>query len=204
MGIINFNRVKFMEANESLTIVTPQIKAKILGAINCGLVNTAADIANLFPDVSEEKAIELLNEDEFYLQIANQTRARMRLLYHTKGTQVLEDLLDSSDNKDRIAGYDRLAKATGGMQEEKGGVNNFNFFNIEDLLEAKEKKVRRNEKETIDAEFKPIKKFNRVKTRAAEGSEVNGNIFENEEAEEELEYDIEEMFEESEELEFDD
>lgn len=193
-----------MQENESLTkkeTISPQTKSQILSSINCGFVNTAEDIANIFPDVTEEQAIELLNEDEFYLRIANQTRARMRILYHTKGVQVLEDLLDSQDSKDKIAGYDRLAKATGGIQEEKGGVNNFNFFNLEDLLEAKEKRVKQNEK-TVDVEFNPVKK---KKHNNRPSEEINGNIFENEEEEDTPdEYDLEAMFEESEELEFDD
>ena len=187
--------------------VLPEVRSKILQAINRGYVNTAEDIAELYPnEITEEQAVELLNEDEFYLQIANGTRARMRILYNTKGVQLLEDLLDSRDNKDRIAGYDRLAKATGGIQEEKQGVNNFNFFNIEDLLEAKEKREK-----VIDV---PKKDFNRVKIRNAKQDNlpienINGNIFENESDEDETvledsEYDLESMFEESEELEFDD
>ena len=193
-----------MEANESLTIVTQRDKQAILNAINSGIVNTAEDIASLFP-ITEQQAVDLLNEDEFYLQIANQTRARMRILYHTKGVQVLEELLGSSDSKDKIAGYDRLAKATGGMQEEKGGVNNFNFFNIEDLLEAKEKKEK-----AIETEFNRVKiSKNKKKQQTPPGEYVNGNIFENENESDVDEVDletlvVEEMFDEEEELEFDD
>jgi hypothetical protein len=161
-------------------------------------VNTAEDIAEIFP-VSEQEAIELLNDDEFYLQIANGTRAKMRMLFNTKGVDVLEKLLDSSESKDNIAAYDRLAKATGGIQEEKQGVNNFNFFNIEDLLEAKEKREK-----VINI---PKTEFNRVKnpkTTSRRETEVNGNIFENEEEMvQDLECDLESMFGESEELEFD-
>jgi hypothetical protein len=179
--------------------VLPEVKQEILRAISKGYVNTAEDIAEIFP-VSEQEAIELLNDDEFYLQIANGTRAKMRMLYNTKGVDVLEKLLDSSESKDNIAAYDRLAKATGGIQEEKQGVNNFNFFNIEDLLEAKEKRVKQSS-QTIDAEFNPVKK---KKHSNLPNEEVNGNIFENEEeVVQDLEYDIESMFEESEELEFD-
>ncbi len=193
--------------------ILPEVKQEILRAISRGYVNTAEDIAEIFP-VSEAEAIELLNDDEFYLQIANGTRAKMRMLYNTKGVDVLERLLDSKESRDNIAAYDRLAKATGGIQEEKSGTNNFNFFNIEDLLEAKEKREK-----TIDL---PKTEFNRVKSNRSysersEGSEdskrtsrreteVNGNIFDNESNEEEmeqdLEYDVESLFEENEELEF--
>ncbi len=180
--------------------VSEEVKQEILRAISRGYVNTAEDIAEIFP-VSEAEAIELLNDDEFYLQIANGTRAKMRMLYNTKGVDVLERLLDSKESRDNIAAYDRLAKATGGIQEEKSGVNNFNFFNIEDLLEAKEKREK-----TIDL---PKTEFNRVKnskTTSRRETEVNGNIFEQDTEEnlvQDSEYDIESMFEESEELEFD-
>ena len=210
-------------AIEKRETVLPEVRSKILQAINRGYVNTAEEIAELYPnEITEAQAVELLNDDEFYLQIANGTRARMRILYNTKGVQLLEDLLDSRDNKDRIAGYDRLAKATGGIQEEKQGVNNFNFFNIEDLLEAKEKRekvinvpegdisrraTRGENSERSGAE----RRFNRVKISkkkpkpSRRETEVNGNIFENEEEMvQDLEYDLESMFEESEELEFDD
>lgn len=181
--------------------ILPEVKQEILRAISKGYVTTAEDIAEIFP-VSEQEAVELLNDDEFYLSIANNTRARMRMLYNTKGVDVLERLLDSAESKDNIAAYDRLAKATGGIQEEKAGVNNFNFFNIEDLLEAKEKRVKQSS-QTIDAEFNPVKK---KKHNNLPSEEVNGNIFENEEEEENGvdEYDLETMFEESEELDFDD
>lgn len=185
-------------AIEKRETVSPEVKQEILRAINRGYVNTAEDIAEIFP-VSEAEAIELLNDDEFYLQIANGTRAKMRMLYNTRGIDVLEELLYSSESKDKIAAYDRLAKATGGIQEEKAGVNNFNFFNIEDLLEAKEKREK-----TIDL---PKTEFNRVKsskTSPRRETEVNGNIFENEEeVESDLEeHDLESYFEESEELDF--
>jgi hypothetical protein len=184
-----------IEKREQVSI---EVKQEILRAISRGYVNTAEDIAEIFP-VSEQQAIELLNEDEFYLQIANGTRAKMRMLYNTKGVDVLERLLDSKESKDNIAAYDRLAKATGGIQEEKQGVNNFNFFNIEDLLEANEKRVKQSS-QTIDAEFNPVKK---KKHNSPPSEEVNGNIFENEESEvEDAEYDLESMFEESEELDF--
>lgn len=193
-------------ALEKRETVLPEVRAKVLKAINSGFVNTAEDIAELYPEeITEQQAIELLNEDDFYLQIANQTRAKMRILYNTKGVQVLEELLDSKDSKDKIAGYDRLAKATGGIQEEKNSTNNFNFFNIEDLLEAKEKKVRQSE-QTIEL---PKNSFNRVKKSGSKKKQqvhsnefVNGNIFENEADDEEVEYALEEMFEESEELEY--
>lgn len=176
--------------------ISLEVKQEILRAISRGYVNTAEDIAEIFP-VSEAEAIELLNDDEFYLQIANGTRAKMRMLYNTKGVDVLERLLDSKESRDNIAAYDRLAKATGGIQEEKSGVNNFNFFNIEDLLEAKEKREK-----VINPEFNPVKK---KKHNNPPSEEVNGNIFENEEEENGVdEYDIETMFDESEELEFDD
>lgn len=178
--------------------VSPEVKQEILRAISRGYVNTAEDIAEIFP-VSEAEAIELLNDDEFYLQIANGTRAKMRMLYNTKGVDVLERLLDSSESRDNIAAYDRLAKATGGIQEEKSGVNNFNFFNIEDLLEAKEKRVKQSS-QTIEGEFNRVKSS---KTTSRRETEVNGNIFENEEeVEQDLEYSVESLFEENEELDF--
>jgi hypothetical protein len=184
--------------------VSPEVKQEILRAISKGYVNTAEDIAEIFP-VSEQEAIELLNDDEFYLQIANGTRAKMRMLFNTKGVDVLEKLLDSSESKDNIAAYDRLAKATGGIQEEKQGVNNFNFFNIEDLLEAKEKREK-----VINipkTEFNRVKNSKNKKQTNFPNEEVNGNIFENEE-ESDIEIGmenlvLEEMFEESEELDFD-
>lgn len=190
--------------------VLPEVKQEILRAISRGFVNTAEDIAEIFP-VSEQEAIDLLNDDEFYLQIANGTRAKMRMLYNTKGVDVLEKLLDSEKSADNIAAYDRLAKATGGIQEERSGVNNFNFFNIEDLLEAKEKRVKQSS-QIIDAEFNSVKKkkhnnppdekcsFN---SERSEDEEVNGNIFENENIEDEIGMEnlvLDEMFEESEEL----
>ena len=199
--------------------VSPEVKQEILRAISRGYVNTAEDIAEIFP-VSEAEAIELLNDDEFYLQIANGTRAKMRMLYNTKGIDVLERLLDSKESRDNIAAYDRLAKATGGIQEEKSGTNNFNFFNIEDLLEAKEKRekvidipkadISRRATRDENSERDNERRFNRVKNSKSKkpqnlpSEEVNGNIFENEEEENGVdEYDIETMFEESEELEFD-
>lgn len=179
--------------------ILPEVKQEILRAISRGYVNTAEDIAEIFP-VSEAEAIELLNDDEFYLQIANGTRAKMRMLYNTRGIDVLEELLHSSESKDKIAAYDRLAKATGGIQEEKAGVNNFNFFNIEDLLEAKEKREK-----VINPEFNRVKKSENKKKQQTDPSDnINGNIFENEtdveETVEDSEYDVESMFEESEEL----
>ena len=184
--------------------ILPEVRAKILKSINRGFVNSAEDIAELYPnDITEEQAVELLNDDEFYLAIANQTRAKMRMLYNTKGVKVLEDLLDSEESKDKIAAYDRLAKATGGIQEEKAGTNNFNFFNIEDLLEAKEKREK-----VINPEFNRVKNKRDTSQSPRREAEVNGNIFENEQdTEEDFLQDAEsesldEMFEESEELEF--
>lgn len=188
-------------AIEKRETVSPEVKQEILRAISRGYVNTAEDIAEIFP-VSEAEAIELLNDDEFYLQIANGTRAKMRMLYNTRGIDVLEELLYSSESKDKIAAYDRLAKATGGIQEEKQGVNNFNFFNIEDLLEAKEKRVKQSS-QTIDAEFNRVKNSKSKKSQDLPNETVNGNIFENEETDvQDLEYDLESYFEESEELDF--
>lgn len=186
--------------------ILPEVKQEILRAISKGYVNTAEDIAEIFP-VSEQEAVELLNDDEFYLQIANGTRAKMRMLFNTKGVDVLEELLDSNESKDKIAAYDRLVKATGGIQEEKGGVNNFNFFNIEDLLEAKEKRVKQSS-QTIEGEFNRVKKSeNKKKQQTNSSDNINGNIFENEtdveETLEDSEYNLESMFEESEELDFD-
>lgn len=173
----------------------------IITLIKEGSIETAEDINYHFPSISIEDAVALLNDEEFYTRICNHTTARVKLLYHTKGIQALDNALTHGDHKDALAAYDRLEKQVAPKTKEKRPMN-FAFFTLEEVIDSssKEKVVKGKVIKPVEEEFKPGLKHRNFIPR----SDVNGNIFENGGDEEETEtvyidegeYDGEEEWEE--------
>lgn len=162
--------------NELVKKIEGAIKLEIISAMSSGEISTALEISERFPDLTEQQAIALLNNDEFYSLLCDNTQARMRMLYHTQAIPVLERVLTSFDNKEKLAALDRLSKLVGATRELPSIQVN---LSLEDLLEQREEK-----RVTINLE------------------KENGNIFEAEAIVEEVEEedDLNFLFEEEEDL----
>lgn len=187
-------------------------RKEVLSLLGTGAAENAQEISEIL-GIDEAIIVELMNDDEFYMEVCKYTQADMRITHHTVGKATLKHVLKYGENKEnpgRLKAYDRLARLVGA--DGPAVPPDINIFNIETALsDPKEKNVTPPKEEPLEAEFKRSLK-NRVKEmppRRVKGrmdnippleEEVNGNIFEAIVEEEETTYDEDLLFRNSDEL----
>lgn len=120
-----------------------QQKLKIASACVQFGINTASELVEYFPNMSESEALDLFNDDEFLEIITKHTDAQLNMAWHTVAVPNLTQLLNSDDDKLKLNAINTLAKIRGKVGNEKGNTEKV----LEELIErltVKEKKVNAN------------------------------------------------------------
>ena len=200
-------------------------RKELLSLIGRGEGEDARELS-LMTGIDESIIVELMNDDEFYLEVCNHTQADLRLTHHTMGKKTLKHILQYGENKEspgRLKAYDRLARMVGADQPP--APPNINIFNLEaELSQSVEKNVTparsyevgrekedpRPGRDEVSVEFKHSLKPRKDRGRMdnipslevdlEEEEEVNGNIFEAMEEEREIDDQYEHLFRNSREL----
>jgi hypothetical protein len=177
----------------TLDAILPLEERKLLlAAIGQGLGENPTELAEAL-DIDESIIVELMNDEEFYLEVCNYTQASAKLTYHIQGRKTLEHVLKYGENKEspgRLKAFDRLERMIGAGQPPV--PPNIFAFGIEAALgqQPTEKVVKgvarrdtpaQEEEEVIELKpslkKKPVRRYAPVQEEVEE-EEVNGNIFE--------------------------
>lgn len=139
----NLNNLKLVEKKDPIKIITPvlkndELKKEMAISISQGLCTIPEDLVNLF-NISYEQAITLLNDPGFLTLIANTTKAKLNLNFHTKSIPKLLDIVDSGDNKEAMQAIKLVAQLSNNLKSVGTDVN-INL-NLENLVRESEKNI---------------------------------------------------------------
>jgi hypothetical protein len=208
------------------SILPLEQRKELLSAIGNAEGESTQELADLL-DIDESIVVELMNNDDFYLEVRNYTQARAKLTYHTKGKKTLEHILMYGENKEspgRLKAFDRLERMIGAGQPPIPA--DLFAFGLEAALgqmaEAKKEKVVKGRDKPLSDEgakiidvmkedLKSSLRGEKLKPRRVRGrmddipaleEDVNGNIFEamGEDDDDVVEDELEHLFRNSREL----
>jgi len=116
-----------------------KLKQEIVESVSLGLCTTPEDISNKF-SIPYEQVIQLFSDPNFTNLIANYTKAKLNINFHTKGINRLMTIVDSEDNKESITAIKLLAQLTQNLKGVQSTDVNINL-NLESLVKETEKQV---------------------------------------------------------------
>jgi hypothetical protein len=136
----NLNRLRLVEHKEIITPVLKDdnLKKEMATSISQGLCTIPEDLVNLF-NISYEQAITLLNDPGFLTLIANTTKAKLNLNFHTKAIPSLLTIVDTGDNKEKMQAIKLVAQLSNNLKSVGTDVN-INL-NLENLVRESEKNI---------------------------------------------------------------
>src|SRR4030095_13903 len=136
----NLNKLRLVEKKEIITPVLKDdnLKKEMATSISQGLCTIPEDLVNLF-NISYEQAITLLDDPGFLTLVANTTKAKLNLNFHTKSIPRLLDIVESGDNKESMQAIKLVSQLTNNIKSLGTDVN-INL-NLESLVKESEKNI---------------------------------------------------------------
>lgn len=136
----NLNNLKLVKQEEIKTPVLKDenLKRDMAISISQGICTIPEDLVNLF-NITYEQSITLLNDPTFLTLIANTTKAKLNLNFHTKSIPKLLDIVDSDDNKEAMQAIKLIAQLSNNLKSVGTDVN-INL-NLEHFVKESEKNI---------------------------------------------------------------
>ncbi len=132
------NNLKLVQSKQS-DLEQNNLKMEIVKSISLGECTIPEDIVNKF-DIPYEQVITLFSDPNFTNLIANYTKAKLSMNFHTKAVPRLMNIVDSNDNKESITAIKLLAQLTQNLKGVQSTDVNINL-NLESLVKETEKQV---------------------------------------------------------------
>jgi len=128
--------LKLVKQNQEL-VERDKLYEQIASLVATGL-STVKEIADNLGLTFAQASI-LLNDPQVITILTNQTKAQGQLLFHSKVIPIVEEILRTGDNKERIASIKLLGEMTGNV---KGSTNvNVQNMNLSIPVEERIKQV---------------------------------------------------------------
>ena len=131
----NLNLVK---QNKEI-LESKQLELEIVKSISLGECTIPEDIVTKF-NIPYEQVITLFSNPNFTNLIANYTKAKLSMNFHTKAVPRLMNIVDSEDNKESITAIKLLAQLTQNLKGVQSTDVNINL-NLESLVKESEKSI---------------------------------------------------------------
>lgn len=150
----NLNNLKLVQRE----IKTPVLKdlglqKQMVESIAQGICTIPEDLVKLF-NITYEQSITLLNDPTFLTLVANHTKAKLNLNFHTQSIPRLLGIVEQGDNKEAMQAIKLVAQLSNNLKS--AGTDVSINLNLENLVRESEKNITPNFDSSINTEFQKV------------------------------------------------